>query len=711
MTIFPHKPAGKAGSHRVARVENRRRVLRSPVLDRRCPGARRSLSPLNRLAARCLAYAAITGVAILPAVSALAGESDSILALPEVVVSATRSEQSLVPTAAGITVITRDEIEASGASNLSQVLRGRGGVQITDTFGDGSRVSVGMRGFGESANANTLIMVDGRRLNNPDIGVPDLNSISLKDVERIEIIQGSAGTLFGDQAVGGVINIITRRPEGFQMDISGGVGSYRAWRGVASVSDRLEGGLAYRFTAERKRSDNYREHNESAYDNLFGRFDYTYGSLGLFAELQWVDDDLNTPGALLADELDTDRQQVSSDFQSDFTDSLTRVGRLGLTKTLSDHWSLETEAAVRETDGDFLLSFRGFPSTTPSTQERLVRTLTPRLLGTYDTARGELLLTVGFDLERSDYHLESVIGIQDNQQYQTGLYGQGVVPVLENLSLTLGAREARVNNELTDSFAFPSGVKLRDEAFVTEFGVVYRPASAWRFYARRDGNLRFPKVDEYTNAPPGVVLDTQTGVSWEAGAEWSGSTRHVKALVYRLDLDNEIAFDPETFSSVNLDATRRDGVILEAGLRPAESLDVNASYSYVDARVTSGPYEGNAIPLVAKHVLRFSADYRMSTRWHVYAELQANSHQAFSGDFDDQLDDLPGYTVVNLESDYHYRGWTFTGRVNNVLDREYSEFGSKLTLFPAPTFSPMPVESFFTSPERNFWFTARYAFF
>ncbi|NOQ87761.1 MAG: TonB-dependent receptor plug domain-containing protein, partial [Gammaproteobacteria bacterium] len=132
--------------------------------------------------------------------------------IPSVVVSAARTEQSTLTTPASITVITRKQIEDSGSTHIVEVLRGQGGVQIKDLYGDGSRATVDMRGFGDSAGSNTLILIDGRRLNNPDIGAPDLNSIALDDVERIEVVQGSAGVLFGDQAVGGVINIITRKP-------------------------------------------------------------------------------------------------------------------------------------------------------------------------------------------------------------------------------------------------------------------------------------------------------------------------------------------------------------------------------------------------------------------------------------------------------------------------------------------------------------------
>ena len=211
-----------------------------------------------------------------------------------------------------------------------------------------------MRGFGETANANTLIMVDGRRLNNMDIGVPDLNSISLKDVKRVEIIQGSAGTLFGVQVVGGVINIIT-----------------------------LDNGFSYRFTLDKKETDNYRDNNALNYENVAGRLGYEHMSGEVFFDFQHVDEDLDTPAALFAAEVAADRRQVTVDFTNDFSDTETTVMRVGGDHIINDHWSFEAELTNREVETEFLLNFRGFSVVDINFQNRHLITLNPRLVGAY----------------------------------------------------------------------------------------------------------------------------------------------------------------------------------------------------------------------------------------------------------------------------------------------------------------------------------------
>jgi len=139
--------------------------------------APRCLQMLEVLLKHVLTLGAVIAATSFPVVIQAATE------IPAVVVSAARTEQSTLTTPASITVITREQIDASGARHVAEVLRGQGGVQINDFYGDGSRASVGMRGFGETAGSNTLVLVDGRRLNNPDIAAADLNSIALQDVE------------------------------------------------------------------------------------------------------------------------------------------------------------------------------------------------------------------------------------------------------------------------------------------------------------------------------------------------------------------------------------------------------------------------------------------------------------------------------------------------------------------------------------------------
>jgi iron complex outermembrane receptor protein len=641
----------------------------------------------------------------------------------DIIVTATRSEQTSVVIPTAIDVISHEEIVASGALHLADVLRGRGGIQLSDLYGDGSRVSIGMRGFGETANANTLILVDGRRLNNPDIADPDLNSVSLKDIERIEIIQGSGGVLYGDQAVGGVINIITRRVDGSVMDVNVTAGSHDRRTFQAYAAHAFDNGVSIYFSGESRQADNYREHNAADYSNGFGRIEYAHEHGELFLELLSVNDYLETPGALFVDEVETDRRQSLPEYANDFSDLQSETVRLGIRQQLSEHWSLLAEAANRDADGRFLLNFRGCLvsfapcSIQPNRQDRELLAFTPRLSGRYDTQHGPMLLTLGVDHEESEYFLESRFGTQQSDQQIQGFYLQGVFPLLQRLDLIAGFRQTEVENQLVDRPAVGQGVPddadLDDELSIVSLGINVQAGDNLRHFIRYEENFRFAKVDEHTNSPvvpdfftgvSGDPLRTQTGESLEVGFDWSNNGHHASLLIYRLELENEIIFDPLSFRNVNLQDTRRDGLVLDAGRQIGEGLRLGLNYAYLDAEIESGSVAGNRVPFVAENIAGLHLDYTLNESWHIFTELQYTDDRVFSGDFANALSELKGYTVANAQLDFSRPGWTFSLRVNNLFDEEYSDSGAAV-LDPA-TF--MTVESFYPAPERTAWLKVNY---
>ncbi len=655
----------------------------------------------------------LTGLVLGLGATIQAGASESIN-IKDVVVSGTRYEESALTVPASIQVIDKQEIEASGATHIVEVLRGRGGVQISDQYGDGTRASAGMRGFGESANANTLILIDGRRLNNNDIGAPDLNSIALRDVERIEIVQGSAGSLYGDQAVGGLINIITRKPGEFHAEFVARTGSYAQRNLQAQVSQQLESGFFYRASGEIRTSSNYRDHNYLNLRNGFAHLGYEHQNGSVFAEFQQIDEDLITPGSLLIDELAADRRQSPVSFVNDFINTDTTVLRTGIKQNLNDNWALEAEFTHREVEADFRLSILGFVPP-PSRQNRNVETFAPRLIGAYPLAHGDLLLTLGYDWEYSKYKLTSLFGVQQNDQKIRGIYAQAVIPLHERISAIIGARRAQADNDHIDGFTFPGGLNHSEDEFVSELGLNFRPTDNWRVFARRDENFRFAKVDEVADPAGAVLLETQTGTSYEFGAEFNRPGFNARAMIYRLNLKNEIASVPGLGAfgapaNTNIPKTRRDGLIAGVGFQATERIYLSGNYTYTDGKVISGPNSGNAIPFVAKHSLRLAGDFQATSNLDFHAELQGISNRIFSGDFDQVLTPFPGHAVVNLKAAYQYQGWQLSGRVNNLLNQEYSDFGVRVTQFPPPTFIPVQSKSFFPAPERNFMIELRREF-
>jgi iron complex outermembrane receptor protein len=324
------------------------------------------------------------------------------------------------------------------------------------------------------------------------------------------------------------------------------------------------------------------------------------------------------------------------------------------------------------------------------------------------------MLTIGADAVESEYELTTSFGDQFNDQSQRSLYAQAIIPV-NIVDITVGVRYASVDNDLRDVGAvavYPAGTKIEDNVTVGTVGLAIKANENWRLLLRADQNYRFAKVDEFlqpafTPILTPIELETQKGLSLETGVEWSQDGNTAKFIIYKLRLENEIAFDPANFANINLDDTERKGLITSGYWKATKRLGFSVSYTYTDAEVTSGIATGKNIPLVAEHSALLSSDYAISESWQVLAEVVAISDRVLGGDFDNTLTKLPGYGLLNVKAEYNVSDFTFGGRVNNVLNNKYSDVG-QLGFDPNAGFTP--GEAFYPSPEINFLLTAAWNF-
>jgi iron complex outermembrane receptor protein len=622
--------------------------------------------------------------------------------LPPIVITPLRTESPPLPAPAPLVVVPQADVESAAAPDLADLLRSRAGVQARDLFGDGRSAVLDLRGFGAAAGSNTLVLVDGRPINNSsDQADPDLSALSLFDLERVEILPGSAGALYGNQAVGGLVNLVSRRPEGREARVSATLGTYGSIAAGIALADRLAAPLTARFSATHNSTDGYRDHNATRTDGGRLRADLDVGAGSVFVELQALRQRQQTPGALFADEVAQNRRQSAAVYRNDYSDTDTSVGRVGLAQPVVDGWRVEGELGYRESDRRFRQSFRFFPGTT-ATQDRTVWTLSPRLLGRLTLGEQTAEVTLGVDVEQTDYDLVTGFGPQRVDQTVWGVYGQLVVPLGREWSTTLGLRHAGVDNAIDDGI---SDYDLDDTVTVGSAGLSWQLSDTWRLYARADQNFRFAKVDEHTNVVFGtpVGLDTQTGISYEAGAEYSAPGLWLRALAYQLDLDDEISFDSSGYANINLDETRRRGLGASGEWRAAGGLKVGADYSYTGNRVTSGPFEDSRIPLVAEHSGRVYADWAPTYQTGLHAEAVFVGPRVLGGDFANAFPDLDGYGVVNLAGRVAEGRWRVDLRINNLLDHRYSDVG-------AVGFDETFVlrDAYFPSPERTVWLSASY---
>jgi len=600
--------------------------------------------------------------------------------LETVVVTATRSDQTTVITPTSVSVITREQLDSMAASSLVDILRSQAGIQISDLIGNGSRATVSMRGFGANAANNTLIMIDGRKLNNPSQEAPNLSAIALNDIERIEIIEGGGGVLYGDQAVGGVINIITRKPEKDPyVHVETSVGSHDLQTLRGSASQIFSNGFAYRLAAEDTTRDNYRDNNEANYSNYFSRLEQNGERGQLFVEFQTIDDELNLPGSLTQVQVNTDRNQTLT--PADYSNYNTDMYRLGGNLTLTDEWSLLAEASDRDSDLNGLITF--FTSDTFE-QDTHVRTVSPRLVGKLETSQGTTHITLGYDWQDSDYQYRSTNFFaipKDSVQEIDAFYGQIIYPFDQNLSFAGGLRQSSVSDENK-----LNGNDNNDDEITTEAGINWTSGERLRAFVRRAEILRFANADDNAFTLPGVdFLNAQTGVSNEAGFELTEKQWKVKATLFDMDINDEIYFDAFLFANINLPDSNRKGLLLSGEYEVSRDLTLGANYTRTDTEITEGSFEGNEVPFVAQNTGTTYVIWNPLKDIQVYADALYTGSRYRADDDGNVGSRVEGYWIYNLALRRDWQQLHGTLRLNNIGGEKYSTLQSIYDYqYPAP---------------------------
>ena len=643
-------------------------------------------------------------LAVLPLSSGAAttDPQQSSISLPPLVITRATSIQQTSP--ASIKVIDRQQIERSGASALVDVLRGQAGLQIRDTLGDGNRVGVSLRGFGENAANNTLVLVDGRRLNNPSLQGPDLNSVPLANIQRIEILRGAGTVLYGDQAVGGVINIITRQPADNEAYVESSIGSHdlQAIRGHAY--QQLGAGFSAYASGESRSSDGYRDHNNASYDDAFARLRYEHGDGHAQYEYQSIDDELKFPGYLTAAQRRSDRKASYAANSNGWNDSNTQVHRLALQQDINDWLSADLDYSQRETDGQG--SYNSAWGDSPFTQNTRVVTISPRLSGHFDSELGRSDWLLGHDQTQSDYHYRSSYASTLFRQTLRDWYGQLTQPLSDSVSLTAGYRasEAEDRNKSTEK-------THSDREGSSSLGLSWQITSKLQTFVKREDVLRWANVDENGFVSPGVdFLKPQTGTSWESGLQWQGGGQRYQATLYRLDLTDELLYDPLATgpsgfpgANINQDQTRRDGLLLETEQQLSSRLSVGGQYSFTDSEYRNGHYQGNQVPWVARHGASAHLSYLLAPGLKGYLESEYTGARYLAGDDAQVMPRTGAYTLFNAALSYDYQEFTSRLRVNNLTGKRYDSFASYANWVPGG-------KALYAAPEEDLQLSVGYRF-
>lgn len=585
----------------------------------------------------CLSCARL---AVLPLALAAAFPSVAQTPFKETVVTATRVAQPLTDLVADVSIIDRETLERSGATGLADVLARIPGIEFARNGGPGTATSVFLRG-GESRF--TAVYIDGVRIDSQSTGGATWEAIPLAQIDRIEILRGPAGAVYGSDAIAGVIQIFTRRGEGaFAPFIGVGAGTHQTKKLDAGFSGS-SGAFDYSLGLARELSDGFNARPIAGQNpDLDG---YRNKSANARLGLQ-----VNRAHRLEA-------SLLSSDVDSQYDASLNKDDRnLRTLQTMGLNWQAiwseqyRTRLSASESRDRY--------ETVPSPYLSL--THLRGYLWQNEWRLGANLFTLA--LERREDQLEN--GSIDRSRFQNALaLGYGWSKAQHTLQANLRHdRDSEFGGHSTGSLAY---------------GYAFAPS--WRATASAGTAFRAPTLFQRFSIHGVPTLEPESARNLEVGVRFSEKSSSFNLVAYRNKVDNLIAFvkgsGPCVNGALTVSAANRgcygstahaeySGITL-SGAHRVRNVGLHASLDLQNPRDLD---TGKQLARRARRHATLAADTRLGD-WTVGAEVQLSAKR-YDNAANTQV--LGGYGLLNLYASARVaREWSVLARVDNVGDKDY----------------------------------------
>ena len=606
-----------------------------------------------------------------------------VVEMPEITVWATRDPLPLQARSAGVTIVTGDELRATGAATLNRALGLRLGLPNRNDLRNSGNDVLDLRGFGASANDNLVVMVDGVRLNNADQTAPALNLISLDVIEQVEVRRGNQAVLFGEGATGGAIVITTRR----QVDPGS---SGRVGFGVGNLKQRqFEGQLGHSvgpWTLQtawaRRLADNHRDNSASALTQASASLGWQQEGASARVRAEHGTVDSRFPGSLTDQAYAVNPQQsrTPNDWGRSAVDTLTVDASLQL-----GDWRLVTALADSER---LAQSFFGSGP-----------------LGEFELTAQQLDLQAEHVIEGVRFRHQSTFGLVQQRwrrddirssfgqltrmrSTSTDWYVRHLVTQLDSgIAFGAGYRQSELNRSRRNiDGTSPSAISESPSAWDLTLAL---PVTAGVLQSSLGRSYRAANLDElapgFGNFPLRVQYSKDTELAWLwAVADWSGELRF-----YRHDLVDELGFDGSLGSfglNTNLDPTRRQGIEAELAYGLSPALRLIATLREGRAKFRSGANAGRDIPLAFTDSMQLRFDWQEGQQ---QASIAVRHVRGAAVDVANRCS-TPNYTVVSASYTRGFGPWSLSVSGDNLTNERFyntafSCSGSSPTsLYPEP---------------------------
>jgi len=644
--------------------------------------------------------------------TAFPGQAEEILDLGTINVLTSRTSLLVSDISKGMSIITSDDIEKSSATSIPDLINTRSGIVVNNQLNNPKGISVNIRGFGETGNLNVLVLVDGRRTNQPDLSGVDWGQISLDSIERIEILRGASTVLYGDNASAGVINIITKKGHRDQSEptkIRTEIGSYKYHKEMISSGSTFKN-VDYFFDYAHEQTSGYRANNDYWANDYFGNLSWGLtDSLMLKLSLGYHRDRYGQPGALFA-----------SDIEALGREGTTHPDDRGWTSDVFVNAEPEIEFGVGGNDAK-LSWFNSY-------RKRYNKGLNVSNFGNYETAhqinsiesRPKLEIesnieggfknnfTVGVDLFYAKDKVRS--GNQASAQDFTDVVKQTYeiyvlerVQIFDQFLVNVGGRGTQAEYLFDQTAVATSKERKTITDGAMNFGLGYKYNKNSQIYFDYSRSLRLPATDEFYQNKWEYVWGSggglNTGLKHQIGHNYEFGFRDISlpwlktdANFFLMDIKNEIYFDPTTFKNSNYSPqTRHWGFEVEGKTDFLGGLfQPFIHWAWQDAFFKGGEYSGKKVPFVPKNKISSGITVNPLKGLLTTISMTWIDKRFAISDQNNNQPKLNSFVTFDFKIDYTWKGIDVWFGVKNMIGRKYDSYGvyssgaGDVGFYPAP---------------------------
>ena len=598
-------------------------------------------------------------------------------------------------------IINYKTISNSSYKTLGDLLSKYSGIFFENLYyGMDAKSTVRMRGFGEQASRNIMILVDGVRLSDMTIAGANLSRIPIDNIYEIQILKGGSSTVIhGDGAVGGSINIITKNPKYLEdeVNIKSSIKSFSSKENSVSINKNIKDFVLQTF-ASTSNSKGYRENNKFENDTFQFNLSFLKDPLTRYsASLNYSDEYTGLPGSITLTDFYTRPRFVRSGSIDSFAEEKIQSWKLNNEKKFTRGKTLTT-IKYEEKDQKTSSMYSGVN----------IRAKTDLSTYTLSSKLNKKFINNGFNVDANlgIDHYNSTYRAIGNNWAGTPYNNIASQKIVEPFALIKFSNSTNSNIEYeagfrqhyydldADNYTNKSSLLSRvRQNYAWSLGFNYNLDINRNFFGHISRSFRSPRLDEIISLvspnPTSTDIKHQYSHDIEIGHKIKSNDSNYNVALYRSLIKNQIVYNSAAFANQNFDPSVQQGVELEFDTLINPNFKFISNINYIDSYFTEGVEKGNETPYVPRISGNTSLYFNFDKQTDFSVNYKYIGQKRSGNDPNYILPKSKSYQVVDFNINYKIKNITIKGSVNNLLDKKYytnliKSWDNKAYVYPQP---------------------------